>query len=141
MFEVVARKPAVFTVPVEPMRTPLGLITHTLPLEYSVPLNVVAAPLTRLRVTELSPVMSLKFTSSPLAVLNPVQLITALGVLCTTVVETEVLLMLAVPAATVPPLGSAFDAVDAMARVMAEVISSSLWVLKVLMIVSFNVNG
>ncbi len=78
MLLVVARNPAVLTLPVEPMRTPLGLMTQTLPLEVSEPSKVVAPPLTRLRVMEAEPCWSEKFTVWPFVVLNPVQLMTAL---------------------------------------------------------------
>jgi hypothetical protein len=102
---------------------PFGLMSHTLPLELSAPWKLVAAPLIRLRVIEEA-LGSLKVTVSPLAVLKPVQLMTALEVVCVTVVLVPAVLMLAVPEETVPPVGSAVERAGIRPRLKAVVTSS-----------------
>src|ERR1700677_4865848 len=106
MLLVVARNPAAFTVPVGPITMPLRLMTQTLPFELSVPSKLVALPLTRFSVMEEG-LGSLNCTVCPLEVLKPVQLTTLFGVVCVTVVCVEVLLIVAVPCDTDPPVGSA----------------------------------
>src|SRR5450830_1858489 len=107
MFKVEATKPPTLTEAPLPNKMPFGFTRNTLPLAVKLPRMLDgSAPSTRLRTTELL-LGCTKRTASPDAMLKLCQLMTAFCVDWLMVVLPATVLMLAPPAATTPPTGSA----------------------------------
>src|SRR5450830_1157622 len=109
MFKVEATKPPTLTEAPLPNKMPFGFTRNTLPLAVKLPRMLDgSAPSTRLRTTELL-LGCTKRTASPDAMLKLCQLMAAFCVDWLMVVLPATVLMLAPPAATTPPKGSATE--------------------------------
>ena len=115
-FSVDATSPPTLTCAPWPNSTPLALIRNTLPFAVRLPMITDGSPpITRLSATEFASGWT-KSTRCPRAMLKLSQLIAAALVDCATVTEPAPLVIVALPATTLPPTGkSCACAADAQA--------------------------